>query len=229
MRILVVCLSLWSILCYSQEVSKDSLDEKYREDQFYASISYNILNNKPSGFNQRGISTGFNVGFIRDMPINKRRNWAIGLGLGLSSNSYNQNLRIAETEEGQTYSIIDESDINVSKNKFTRYLLEVPLELRWRTSTASDYKFWRIYTGVKLGYLFYSSAKFKSNVGDETVSNIDGFNNLQLGITLSAGYNTWNFQVYYGLSPLFNEDAITINGERIDLNALKIGIIFYIL
>ena len=212
----------------AQEVLKDTLDSTYREDQFYASITYNILSNGPDGFNQSGISTGFNLGFIRDMPINKKRNWAIGLGLGLASNSYNQNLRISKTDGDFNYSIIDESAINVSKNKFTRYLLEVPLELRWRTSTTTDYKFWRIYTGLKFGYLVYSSAKFKSDIGDETLSNIDGFNNLQFGLTLSAGYNTWNFQVYYGLNPLFKNSA-TINGEAIDLNSLRIGIIFYIL
>ena len=214
--------------CNSQDITQDSLDTKYREDQFYASISYNILNKDPDGFSQSGISTGFNIGFIRDMPINTRRNWAIGLGLGLSSNSYNQNLRISETNGDYDYSIIDESTINVSKNKFTRYFIEVPLEIRWRTSTPSDYKFWRIYTGLKVGYLIYNTAKFRSNIGDENVSNIDDFHELQYGLTLSAGYNTWNFQLYYGLNPLFKNEA-QIDGKPIDLKAIKIGIIFYIL
>ena len=215
-------------LGYSQEVTIDSLDTKYREDQFYVSISYNLLTNGPDGFSQNGISTGFHLGFIRDMPINKRRNWAIGLGFGLSSNSYNQELRIAENSGEFSYSIIDDSEINVSKNKFTRYLLEVPLELRWRSSNASKYKFWRIYSGIKLGYLAYSTAKFKSSMGDITVSNIEDFNTFQYGLTLSAGYNTWNFQLYYGLNNLFNETA-QIDGESINLRAVKIGIIFYIL
>ena len=54
-------------LSNSQEIAQDSLDTKYREDQFYASISYNILVNDPMNFKQNGISTGFNVGFIRDI------------------------------------------------------------------------------------------------------------------------------------------------------------------
>ena len=213
---------------FAQEVQNDSLDSKYREDQFYASVSYNLLVKDPNGFSQSGISTGFHLGFIRDMPINQRRNWAIGLGLGLSSNSYNHNLRISETNGNYEYSIIDESTINVSKNKFTRYLLEAPLEIRWRTSTAAKYKFWRIYTGVKFGYLIYGSAKFRSNIGNENVSNIEGFEDFQYGLTLSAGYNSWNFQLYYGLNPLF-KDSAQIDGEEIGLRAIKIGIIFYIL
>lgn len=208
---------------------KEELYKNYREDQFYASITYNLLNNKPEGVSQSGFSSGFHFGFIRDMPINVRRNFAIGLGLGISTNSYNQkNLLIEEVDNDLSLSIIDEDDFNVSKNKFTTYLVEVPLEIRWRTSTASDYNFWRIYTGFKLGYLLYNSTKFNSEQGSNSFSNLDGFNKLQYGLTLSAGYGTWNFQVYYGLNTIFNEDT-KLSGESVNLKSLKVGLIFYIL
>lgn len=213
----------------TNNTDKSELYGNYREDQFYASVTYNLLNEKPDDLSQSGFSSGFHFGFIRDMPINKRRNVALGLGLGISTNSYNQkNVLIAEANNEITFSVIDESDYNVSKNKFTTYLVEVPFEIRWRTSNATDYNFWRIYTGFKIGYLLYNSTKFKSEVVDVKLSNIDDFNKLQYGLTLSAGYSTWNFYVYYGLNPIFDSNS-KLNDKSIDMKSLKIGLMFYIL
>ena len=213
----------------AHETDKTELYKNYREDQFYTSVTYNILNNKPKEVAQSGFSSGFHLGFIRDMPINEKRNFAIGLGIGLSTNSYNQkNVLIEEVNKEVSFRIIDESEYNVSKNKFTTYFVEVPLELRWRTSTASDYNFWRIYTGFKVGYLLYNSTKFKSEITTEKLSNINEFNKFQYGLTLSAGYGTWNFHVYYGLNSIFN-DTVKLDGEAIDMKSLKIGLMFYIL
>lgn len=212
----------------AQSNDKTDLYKNYREDQFYASVTYNLLNSKPDGLAQSGFSTGFHIGFIRDMPINEDRDFAIGLGIGFSSNSYNQNLSIIEENKEIIFSILNEDEINVSKNKFSTYLVEVPLEIRWRTSTASDYNFWRIYTGFKLGYMVYNSTKLKSSAGDVQLSNIDSFNKFQYGLTLSAGYGTWNFHAYYGLNSIFNDDS-KLNNETIDMNVIRLGLIFYIL
>lgn len=207
---------------------KSELYKNYREDQFYVSVTYNLLNLKPNNVNQNGFSSGFHFGFIRDMPVNEKRNFAIGLGLGLSSNSFNQNIAITESNNTVVYNIIDEREVNVSKNKFTTYLVEVPLEIRWRTSTYEEYDFWRIYTGIKFGYLLYNSTKINSDSGNVKLSNIDDFNRLQYGITLSAGYGTWNFHVYYGLNSIFDNSA-RLNGQSIDMSSLKLGLMFYIL
>ncbi|MDP5081162.1 MAG: PorT family protein [Winogradskyella sp.] len=225
-------LSVWvGYLGFSQNndsTDKAELYKNYREDQFYASVTYNLLNYKPENVSQSGFSSGFHFGFIRDMPINGRRNLAIGLGLGLSSNSYNQNMSILQVDNEFEYEVIDESEVNVTKNKFTTYLLEVPLEIRWRTSNATDYNFWRIYTGFKLGYLLYNSSKFLSEGGNQKLSNIEDFNKLQYGLTLSAGYGTWNFHVYYGLNTIF-DDTAKLSGEGIDMSSIKMGLMFYIL
>ncbi|SDG61702.1 porin family protein [Winogradskyella thalassocola] len=228
---LLLLVTLVGFLGFSQSYNSDTseLDEKYREDQFYASVTYNLLNEKPKGISQTGFSSGFHFGFIRDMPINQKRNVAIGLGMGISTNSYNQkNVLIEDIDNTIYFTKIDEGEYNVSKNKFTTYLVEVPLEIRWRTSNQQDYNFWRIYTGFKMGYVFYNSSKFKSEVTNEKLSNIDSFNKLQYGLTLSAGYSTWNFHVYYGLNSIFDNSA-TFDGASIDMKSLKIGLMFYIL
>ncbi|RYH73488.1 PorT family protein [Flavobacteriaceae bacterium 144Ye] len=225
---------LFAFLLLSQfvlgQTTNDStqVDSRYREDQFYVSATYNLLANKHQDVSQRGFSSGFHLGFIRDMPINKKRNVAVGLGIGLSANSYNQNLLIDEIPGGYTYTVLDEDETSFSKNKFTTYVLEVPLEFRWRTSDASTYKFWRIYSGLKFGYVFANSTKFKGNSETIKLTNVSDFNTIQYGLTLSAGYDTWNIHFYYALNPIF-ESSAKIEDATIDMSVARIGIMFYIL
>lgn len=229
MKLFYFLLFLFSIqFCLSQDSLSVDVDDRYREDQFYASITYNLLSDNPSNISSTDFSTGLHFGFIRDMPINKKRNWSVGLGFGISSNSYNQNLYITEDSNGVAFTDSDVNFGNVSKNKFSTYLIDVPFELRWRTSNATDYKFWRIYAGFKFSYLVFSSSRLESELQDIKLSNIDAFNRLQYGLSLSAGYGTWNFQIYYGLNPIF-DDASLLNGQSIDSKAVRIGIMFYIL
>lgn len=213
---------------FSQDIIEKELDSLYKEDQFYAGITYNLIGNKPNGLSQSGFSTGLLFGFIKDMPINSRRNVAIGLGVGYSANSYNQNLLLSKDSAGNTlYSILTDSK-TFTKNKFSLHRIEMPLEFRWRTSTPSEYNFWRIYTGFKLGYLIAHTTKYNGDLGSLKYSDIDDFNKLQYGLTLSVGYNTWNLHLYYGLNPIFSNEA-KLSGESINMNAIKIGLIFYIL
>lgn len=227
--LLVLVLPLY--VCFAQDNGQlqvpKVIDSLYREDQFYASLTYNAIANLNSGVTQSGFSTGFHLGFIRDMPMNTRRNLAIGLGVGISSNSYNQNIIISEADEGYSYQFYG-SDIDVSKNKFTTLLIDIPLEFRWRTSSPTVNRFWRVYPGFKLSYLVYNTTKTRSDVGRIDLSNVKDFNDFQYGATLSVGYGNWNFHFYYALNPIF-KDSAQLNNEALDISAMKIGVIFYLL
>lgn len=212
----------------AQEFSNKVEDSLYREDQFYIGVSYNLLGKKPMNLSQTGFSSGFHLGFIRDMPINKKRNVAFGIGLGISSNSYNQNLLIDKDNLGNSTFIILDDNSTFTKNKFSTHLIELPFEFRWRTSTLTEYKFWRIYTGFKIGYMFTHTTKYRGDFGSIKHSNISDFNDFQYGLTLSVGYNTWNINVYYGLNPIFSSDSL-LDGNQLDINAVKVGLMFYIL
>ncbi|WP_445731032.1 porin family protein [Mariniflexile sp.] len=225
-KILIVLLSFQC--AFSQESTIKEIDSLYKEDQFYLGVTYNLLGQKPDKLSQNGFSTGLHFGFINDMPLNENRNVALGVGLGVSINSFNQNLLIDKDNPGAfTYSLLD-GNSTYSKNKFYRNLIELPIEFRWRTSTPTEYKFWRIYTGFKLGYIITSDSKFKGQPESIKYHNINDFNKLQYGLTLSAGYNTWNLYLYYGLNPIFSKDAV-LNGNAIDINAIKVGLMFYVL
>ena len=200
-------------------------DSLYREDQFYVTVTYNTLINLPKNVSQNSFSPGLHLGFIRDFPINKRRNMALAFGLGYSFNSYNHNIRISESNPS-IYTIIDNS--NFAKNNFSLHFLEVPFEFRWRTSSAESHKFWRIYTGFKLGYIVGSKSVFNNGLESINIKNLTDLNRLQYGITMSIGYNTWNGFIYYGLNSVFNEVSTT-DLQPLDMSTLKIGLIFYIL
>ena len=229
MRLIVfILVVLAGLPVVAQETNVVEIDSLYREDQIYAGVTYNLLVKRPDSISQNGFSSGFHLGFIRDIPLNKKRNIALGIGIGYSANSFNQNLKIGKDDtKNVIYSVLTDND-NFTKNKFALHIVEMPLEFRWRSSTMSDYKFWRIYAGFKIGYLFTHTTKFKGSPENQQYSNIDHFNNFHYGLSASLGYNTWNFHLYYGLNSIFNEDAI-LNGKAIDMKTIKIGLLFYLL
>lgn len=222
---------LGSGITYAQENLQDVqvIDSLYREDQLYVGLTFNLLGNKPDGVNQNGFSGSLQGGFIRDMPINNKRTKAIGIGLGLAVDTFNHNLFIGEELDNVTtiYEVIP-SSINEDKNRFTYYTLEMPIEYRWRTSTPTKYSFWRIHGGVRLGYIYRFKSTFEQTDNIVVQTDIPELNKLQYGLTLSFGYGAFNFQGYYGLNTLFNEDAL-VEGELLNLQVLRLGIQFFFL
>lgn len=221
-------LILLSLLCFSlnaQQVEQPSL-ERYLEDQFYIGVSYNILLNLPREASQSNLSYGMQAGFIRDIPLNPQGTVAVGVGLGYAVNSYYSNLRAIEEGDGFRYEYLDKDDYR--RNKVETHLIEVPVEFRWRTSTRETYKFWRIYGGFKLGYVVGSRSKLVTESFKDSFYNTDT-ENLRYGLMLNLGYNTFNFHIYYGLNPLFEDGVTDPNGQTLDMVPLHLGLMFYIL
>ncbi len=203
------------------------VDSLYREDQFYLGLSFNLVSDGPSGFSQDGFSGGFHAGFIRDMPFNKRRNLAVGLGLGYSVNVYNTNLYIGEQVNGlNNYQVFD-TDLEDGKNRFFTHLIEVPFQLRWRSSTPTKFTFWRIYTGIKLGYIFSFNSVSEIELGDHSESDPTGLERWRYVGTFAVGNGSFSAFINYSLNPLFSVDNPAI--PNFDLTPIKIGIEFYFL
>src|SRR5690554_4774241 len=209
-------------------IRHSSADSLYREDQIYVGVTYNLLLDMPSGASARGLSGGLQLGFVRDMPINKRRNVSVAIRGGLAYDYFGQNLFIGENPDGTSLFKVLESDVDYDRNRFGMATIEAPIEFRWRTSTATEYRFWRVYTGIRVGYAFYHKSSFKAGNDVQTQSKIPEFDPLRLSATLSFGYNTFNFFASYSINPFFKE-AFTEEGEKVDFRTLKVGLMFYIL
>ena len=198
----------------------------YLEDQFYFGLGINFLTNRPENVVQNSLSYNLQLGFIKDIPLNRTRNFGFGLVLGYAVNSYYSNIG-ANNDDAQIAYALLESDA-FERNKLETHAVEVPLEVRWRTSTATDYRFWRIYAGLRFAYIFAGSSKLVTEGGTTRFSNGD-IRRFQYGPTLSFGYNTLNIHAYYGINSLLDENVVLDSGAAIDTRVLRIGVIFYIL
>lgn len=207
-------------------------DQKYREDQLYLGLTYNLVLDKPDGFSQSNFSYGLNLGIIRDMPINADRTLAFGIGLGYAMNSYYSNVwadsNAGMASEAMPQYVFVSNRSFYRRNKLEMHLVEVPLEIRWRNSTPDSYKFWRIYGGVKLGYAFANRSKIVTDDFKDTFYN-QQVQPFRYGLTLNVGYNTFNLHAYYGLNALFEDGTQTNEGIALEMVPLRLGLIFYIL
>jgi opacity protein-like surface antigen len=224
-----------SILLFSINALKaQEVDKYYLEDQIYMTLSYNMLVNKNDSVNQGGFSNGFSVGYIRDIPFNKRRNFGVAVGLGYSIGHYYQNLDIKTYVNGAgDITRLDSRDF--IRNKFTLSYIEMPFEIRFRTSTIESKNFFRSYVGFKVGYRLNAYSKKKTNYQQSAYYNHPDFNWWRYGLTLNLGYSKWNLHVFYSLSEIF-KDGTTANPKDINnsliplnMNELNIGLVFYLI
>jgi hypothetical protein len=202
-------------------------DSLYREDQFYFGFSFIFLTELPSDVEQSGFSGGLMFGYIRDMPINKRRNLSIGLGLGFNLNTFGQSLKV-NSNAGQDIFLPINPDRVYDVNRFSTNLVEVPLELRWRSSDIDKYAFWRVYFGVHFGYVFRFKSTFESVEEQYTITDVDALNSFRTSAKLTFGYGAINFFVNMSLTPVF-EGEIESTGERVSITPIKVGLVFFFL
>ncbi len=207
-------------LCYTQSViGKDF----YREDQFYFGSSYFIQTEPIENFKQNGFSGNFQFGFIRDFPLNNNSTKAIGIGLGYERNFFTSNIQPIKTNGNINYRIVISRFLE-SKNKISFSSFVLPIEYRWRSSSIDQYKFWRIYSGLKIkkNFPLYSNPSYGSEI------TIDEIEDWTTSIYLNTGYNTWNISLEYDLNPILKKQK-TSNGENLNISFFRLGLVFYIL
>ena len=205
---------------------KDSLrlGDRYADDQIYISVSYSQLYDQPTGITKSNFSYALSGGFIKDIILNKSGSIAIAGGIGLGYDFFNHELKVDEVGRTTVFT----NDITTFENIFKSYNLEFPFEIRWRTSTAIKYNFWRIYTGVKFLYNLDNNFQYvDANSNLIKYRKVSSYNKLQYGLTISAGYDAFTMNVFYGLSPVFKNGLL--NGKAVDTKILKFGLIFYFL
>ena len=208
------------LLISSLSLAQLPVDSSYREDQIYASIGYPLLISKPEGLTQNKLSHTFSLGFIRDMPINRTRNLAIGLGLGLNYNVVYTNLQFIDD---MNKSIFVSSDLI---NLWRSLNAEIPLELRWRSSTPTNYQFWRLYAGLVGHYSLMAKQSTRTAI-TETINSLS-VQKFRLALRLSIGNNTWNLTYAHPIDSFFDFDKSTQNKSVSELKTAKMGLIFYI-
>jgi hypothetical protein len=204
---------------------KDSLQlgDRYAEDQLYFLITYNQLYNQPSQVSGSGFSYGLSAGYIKDIPLTKQGDFAVGLGIGYNYDSFNHGLKVTEVDGEVTFEV----DNDLQTNRLLLHNLEFPLEIRWRDSDATKYSFWRIYAGIKASYNLSNTFRFNDGTQSRSFDNVSRFNDWQYGLTLSVGYNALTAHLYYGLTPILQNSSL--GTTEISTKIIRIGLIFYLL
>ena len=205
-------LILFQQLVSAQANQQDQIQERYREDQFYLGFSYVGLLSDQEDFNQNGLSSDFQFGFIRDMPLVPSGRLAFGIGLGYGQQQFNSNLlRLTDSNSNSLY-VFQNLEDQVEKMKYSFKSIVFPLSIRWRNSSATNFKFWRIYGGVKFRYTFASYAsnnREKINIKNDVLPwTTEGF--------ISFGYNTWNVYLGYEFRSIFDKNIQDNASETVD-------------
>ena len=214
---------MFPIFAFSQKDSL-SIGDAYAEDQIYLSVAYSQFNTQPSIITKSNFSYALSGGYMKDIILNKAGTIAIAAGVGYGFDFFNHKLKVEEFNGETVFSRNNTSSDNV----FKAHNLEFPFEFRWRTSTATKYNFWRVYGGIKFLYNLRNQFQFTdANSKYIKYSNISSYNKLQYGLTISAGYDAFNINIFYGLTPIYKN--ATINGEAINTKILKFGLTFYFL
>ena len=219
-KISLLLFLLWASFASAQ--IKDSLD--YREDQVYIDLNFSLQPNSISDFKQNGFSRSVHLGVLRDYPISKMGDKAIAVGMGYGFVRLVNNINVEKSQQTYLYDIPLAQ--RALRNVFSYHQLQLPVELRWRTSSPSEYAFWRVYLGYRLSYQF--GAQYKPFFGRKFPLK-NQLNELQHSVGISLGFNTWNLRFDYSLTPLLKEDILSINNRRLALFPLQIGLIFYLL
>ena len=229
-RILIVCVCMMSFFAANAQEpieentavqdSINSIDFKYREDQFYFGITHTLMQDKPAGFSPSSVSIGMSGGFLRDFPVNKDRTIALAPGIGYSYLNLRGNLGITLENEHVILGSFKKSSLSL-------HAIDFPLELRWRTSTPYSHKFWRVHLGFKASYVFGNRSKTSTNEYSSTFRDDPNVNKWLYGMYVSAGFNTWNFYMYYGLNNIYKDDVLKWDNNKLKL--LNVGVMFYIL
>lgn len=207
------------------QTSPDSLSTFYREDQFYFGVSYMGLISANSVGEPSGISSHFHFGMVRDFPLTKNGKWALAGGVGYQT----QRIVTGLTQENDNNNELIFFDRSIEDDASQAILglqsIELPIVLRWRTSSPTRYHFWRIYGGLKLCWNFMSKA---IDVPKEKLKE-DYFNRIHSDTFISLGFNTWNFYISYPLYHAIKPIPIENRNYPYEFKTLKVGLIFYLL
>lgn len=207
---------------YGQQPEDTSPTVPYREDQFYFGASFISFSGGASAFKQNGFSPHFQIGFVRDIPLVPSGKLAMGVGVGYDSQRWVSNWLRVSKDNSVAYTFW-ESGSSFEKMEYSFQSLVIPICIRWRSSSVTNYKFWRVYSGVK----WHWNYAVKAINASEKIRISQEVNRWTPEAYASFGYNTWNFYVGYDLKGMFsglpNTEALG------DLRTLKIGLIFYVL
>jgi hypothetical protein len=146
---------------------------------------------------------GFNFAMMFDKPI-KNSNFSFGYGAGLYCHNFSSNANYLYKTDSITNiisTVMEPKMGTYSSNKYSERSVEIPLELRFRTKTNSNFK---IMLGVKIGYVFNDYKKTDDVNGKIRLYDLKNINRFRYGVNFRIGVEKFCLSASYYLSEAFN-------------------------
>lgn len=219
---------LFSAVAFSQATDKNKPNpddefnlKKYKGepgDRLIIEINRTVWMGAPGDIKTHWRSLGLNFAFMFDKPIG-RSSFSFGYGIGIFSHNYHSNAdfiyKLDSTSKSVT-TILQPKTTPYKTNSYNEKILEIPLEIRFRSKT--DRKF-KMEFGVKGGYVINDFRKMVDADGKLRVYNTKNINHIRYGVNFRIGFEQICLTACYYVSEVFQKDR-GVNG----LNMYSFGI-----
>ncbi len=224
-KLILPLLLFTTILAAFSQSERDSLlmHRRYYEDQIYLGVTYDFFVNRPEQYQRTGLPVGFHMGFMKDIPLDKKGQIAFAIGGGYVMNTYKHNISFPG------FTMEDLTGINGS-NSLKTHAAELQISIRLRNSSPLIKPFWRIYAGVRVDYIAYARNTRRREGEPKSFQDVTPYiDQIQYGPQISFGYGKLNLYATYSLKPLLLGNTPQNNQKNpVDMKEIIIGLRFFI-
>jgi hypothetical protein len=173
-------------------------------DRLILEVNYTNWLNVPKGIKSDWKCVGFAFATMFDKPFGTS-NFSLGYGLGFYAHNYSSNANFIyqlDSTNSTVTTVLEPKTIPYIANRYNERSFEVPLELRFRTKTATMFK---IMLGGKIGYVISDFRKTDDADGRVRRYNTQNINHLRYGLVFRIGVEQVCFTASYYLSEVFTK------------------------
>lgn len=177
------------------------------QDRIILELNHTGWLGMPHGLKEKVTTGGFNFYLYFDNPIGKHSHFSFAWGAGMSSHNIHGPINLVYHVDSLTgginFTSIERRKEPYKVNRIGFKLVEIPVEIRFRTFT--NYQF-KAMLGFKAGYVVQTFRKIFDKDGKVKLYDIYGTNPLRYGITLRLGWEQLHLTGFYALSEVFQKN-----------------------
>lgn len=213
----------FSATTFAQDKVAGAAMSKVRQsrDFLVIGISYDGWSSAPDNVRTKGLSRGFNVAFMYDVPIAKEH-FSVAAGLGFTTSSMFLDKQVIDMSNGNSNEVKFVDSDTYKKYKIATNYLEIPLEFRFRQNSENANTGFKASIGARVGMLVNAHTKGKNTLGGEKniikEQNRRFFNPWRFAGTARVGYGNFALFGTMALNPMFKD------ATNLDIRPFSIGI-----
>lgn len=132
---------------------------------------------------------------------------ALGFGLGVSVETYQNNMQIVSAPSGREIYTLRSEDDYESISQSAAYL-SLPLELRYISDANEKDRRWSVHVGAKVGVRLSGNGHFDDDQVEVTYEKIDEMERFRTDVYLRVGYGRFGVLFGYALTPFYSEQRV---------------------